>query len=92
MNTTNKLVYDSEEPIEISGQITNNIRSEESDVFIEVYGPDNEQVFSQTVFVNPNGSFFTSFDLHEEHHAGHKIMHIWSQKTRRQKDNNLKFI
>ena len=64
MNTNNP-VYDSEERIEISGQITN-IRSEESDLFIEVYGPDDEQVFSQTVFVNPDGSFFTSFDLHEE--------------------------
>jgi hypothetical protein len=61
----NKPVYDSEEHIEISGQITN-IRSEGSDVFIEVYGPDNEQAFSQSVFVNPNGSFFTSFDLHDE--------------------------
>jgi hypothetical protein len=57
-----KPVYDPKEPVEISGQITN-IVNDRSDVFIEVYGPGDKQIFSQTVLANPDGSFFTSFDL-----------------------------
>jgi hypothetical protein len=64
---TDRPVYDLNEPVEISGQVTNML-NQESEVFIEVYGPDGQQVFSEPVLMNSNGSFSTSFDLN-----GHQI-------------------
>jgi len=65
---SDKPVYDLKEPIEISGQITN-VVNDRSDAFIEVYGPENEQVFSQTVSVNPDGSFLTNFELNNDENS-----------------------
>jgi|SRR5215216_866482 len=66
---TDREVYDFGESVEISGQVTNMV-NEEPEVFIEVYGPDGEQAFSNTVVINSDGSFFTSFGLSDQINNG----------------------
>jgi hypothetical protein len=66
---TDREVYDFGESVEISGQVTN-IVNEEPEVFIEVYRPNGEQVFSNTVVINSDGSFFTRFGLSDQINNG----------------------
>jgi hypothetical protein len=44
--------------------------NEESDVFIELYGPDGEQASNKAVIMNSDGSFSTSFDLNDQINNG----------------------
>src|SRR5215216_5311260 len=62
-------VYDLNEPVEISGQVTNMV-NEESDVLIKVNGPDGQEAFSEAVAINPDGSFSTSFNLNDQINEG----------------------
>jgi hypothetical protein len=62
-------VYDLNEPVEISGRVTNMV-NEESDVLIEVNGPDGQDFFSEAVAINSDGSFSTSFNLNDQINEG----------------------
>jgi hypothetical protein len=62
-------VYDLNEPIEISGQVTNMV-NEESDVLFKVNGADGQEAFSEAVAINSDGSFFTSFNLDDQINEG----------------------
>jgi hypothetical protein len=67
---TDRPVYDLNEPVEISGQVTNMVANEESDVFIEVNGPDGLQAFTEAVAINSDGSFYTSINLDNQINKG----------------------
>jgi len=62
-------VYDLNEPVEISGQVTNMV-NEESDVLIEVNGANGQRVFSEPIALNSDGSFSTSFNLNDPINKG----------------------
>jgi hypothetical protein len=59
---TDKSVYGTTEQVGLSGQVTNTV-AENSELFIEMYGPDNKQVFSQYLPLSSDGSFTHSLDL-----------------------------
>ena len=60
---TDKPTYDFNEHVEISGQVSD--MTEESQAFIEVYGPDSNQVFSEYVPINSNGYFSVGFGFND---------------------------
>jgi hypothetical protein len=59
--STDKPNYNFHENIGVSGKVGN--IGTESEVLIQVYDPDEKQVFSRSVPINSDGSFATNFDF-----------------------------